>query len=137
MIILLDFDGTCVADEFPNIGKDIGSVPVLKEIINKGHKLILFTMRSHGINKKGVFCGGYESKDYLTPALEWFEKHGIELYGIQKHPTQEKWTSSPKAHGDICIDDRNLGVPLIYEENMKPYVDWKEIRNQLKERNII
>ena len=27
MIIAIDFDGTCVTDEFPKIGKDIGAVP--------------------------------------------------------------------------------------------------------------
>lgn len=27
MNIVLDFDGTCVSHEFPNIGKDIGSIP--------------------------------------------------------------------------------------------------------------
>ena len=29
MDILIDFDGTCVAHEFPKVGKDIGAVPVL------------------------------------------------------------------------------------------------------------
>ena len=28
------------------IGKDIGAVPVLKELVENGHNLILFTMRS-------------------------------------------------------------------------------------------
>ena len=45
-IIGIDFDGTCVTHEFPRIGKDIGAVPVLKELIANGHDLILFTMRS-------------------------------------------------------------------------------------------
>ena len=35
MDIVLDFDGTCVTHEFPKIGKDIGSAPVLKELIKK------------------------------------------------------------------------------------------------------
>lgn len=46
MIIGIDFDGTCVTHEFPDVGKDIGATPVLKELTDKGHKLILFTMRS-------------------------------------------------------------------------------------------
>jgi hypothetical protein len=29
MYIVIDFDGTCVAHEFPKVGKDIGAVPVL------------------------------------------------------------------------------------------------------------
>ena len=39
MVLNLDFDGTVVKHEFPNIGGDIGAIPVLK-------RLILFTMRS-------------------------------------------------------------------------------------------
>jgi hypothetical protein len=44
--ICIDFDGTCVTHEFPKVGKDIGAAPVLKELTEKGHRLILFTMRS-------------------------------------------------------------------------------------------
>lgn len=43
MIIAVDFDGTCVIHEFPKVGKDIGAVPVLKKLIEKGHKIILYT----------------------------------------------------------------------------------------------
>lgn len=46
MDIILDFDGTVVTNEFPWIGEDIGAVPVLKELVECGHNLILFTMRS-------------------------------------------------------------------------------------------
>jgi hypothetical protein len=45
-IIGIDFDGTVVTHDFPKIGKDIGAVPVLRKLVDNGHKLILFTMRS-------------------------------------------------------------------------------------------
>lgn len=45
MIIAVDFDGTCVTHEY--VGKEIGAAEVLKELTDKGHKIILFTMRSH------------------------------------------------------------------------------------------
>ena len=35
MIIAVDFDVTCVTHEFPKVGKDIGAVPVLKELIGE------------------------------------------------------------------------------------------------------
>jgi len=54
MDICIDFDGTCVSHEFPLIGKDIGAIPVLKELVEAGHKLILFTMRSDRKKKKKV-----------------------------------------------------------------------------------
>lgn len=44
MIIAVDFDGTCVTHEFPKVGRDIGAVPVLRKLVENGHKLILFTM---------------------------------------------------------------------------------------------
>lgn len=46
MIIGIDFDGTCVKHAFPRKGDDIGAIPILKELVDNGHKLILFTMRS-------------------------------------------------------------------------------------------
>jgi len=46
MYIVVDFDGTVVTHDFPRIGKDIGSIPVLKRLAAEGHKLIVFTMRS-------------------------------------------------------------------------------------------
>ena len=45
MVIGIDFDGTCVRHEYPEIGKDIGAIPVLKRIIEYGHDIILYTMR--------------------------------------------------------------------------------------------
>jgi hypothetical protein len=37
MEINIDFDGTCVTHDFPNIGTDIGSIP-LKKLVANGHK---------------------------------------------------------------------------------------------------
>ena len=47
MTIAIDFDGTCVTHEYPNIGREIeGCVDVLNELVREGQKLILYTMRS-------------------------------------------------------------------------------------------
>ena len=118
MEICIDFDGTCVTHEFPEVGKDIGAVPVLKELVSKGHKLILFTMRS---------------EKYLDEAVKWFEDNGVTLYGIQSNPTQKEWTSSPKAYGQLYIDDAAYGCPLINlpEYSSRPFVDWNEIEKHL------
>ena len=48
MIIAVDFDGTCVKHAYPKIGEDIGAIPVLKQLVNDGHQLVLNTMRSRG-----------------------------------------------------------------------------------------
>ncbi len=140
MDICTDFDGTCVAHEYPNIGKNIGAIPVLKELVEKGHRLILFTMRSDRKKKKKV--DGVEvmvEENVLTEAVQWFEHNDIPLYGVQKNPTQRFWTSSPKAYGHLYIDDAALGCPLILDDpnSDRPYVDWPRIREILVESGIL
>ena len=110
MIIAIDFDGTCVKHAYPKIGEDIGAVPVLKQLVNDGHQLVLNTMR----------CGGY-----LKDAIKWFESNGIVLYGANHTPGQSTWTESPKVYADVYIDDAALGCPTIKDQNGRVYVDWK------------
>lgn len=132
MDIILDFDGTVVTNEFPQIGKDIGAVPVLKGLVEYGHNLILFTMRSDMDEAHSKNLGIVNSPGkYLTDAINWFQQYGIPLYGIQKHPTQHAWTTSPKAYGHIMIDDKTLGCPLVYGKHESPYVDWGKVRELL------
>ena len=91
MEICIDFDGTCVTHEFPKVGKDIGAIPVLKELVKQGHQLILYTMRSDGQKLGNV----------LTDAVNWFKENNIELYSIQKDIGQENWTTSNKCYADL------------------------------------
>lgn len=120
--IAIDFDGTVCKFQYPFIGKDIGAVPVLKELISNGHLLILNTMRS-----------GQELED----AVEWFKDNEIPLYGINSTPGQSTWTSSPKVYAHLYIDDAALGIPLIDEEGERPYVNWSEVREMLVEEGYI
>lgn len=130
--IVLDFDGTCVKHEYPKVGDDIGAVPVLKRLVEAGHKLVLFTMRSD----KGVKEGKFESG--LSDAVDWFKENDIPLYGIQTNPTQKNWTDSPKAYGQLHIDDAGINIPLIYpEDGSRPYVDWIEIESILIKKGLI
>lgn len=124
MIIGIDFDGTCVTHDFPRIGKDIGAVPVLKELIENNHQLILFTMRSD---------------DSLKEAEQWFEENGIPLYGVQTNPTQKKWTNSPKAYCQLYIDDAALGCPLRNDESLsnRPFVYWERVQKMLVAKGIL
>lgn len=135
MDIVIDFDGTCVTHEFPKVGKDIGAVPILKKILENGHNLILFTMRSD-LNKPTYRNQGRELKagNYLTDAVNWFKDNDIKLYGIQKNPTQLNWTTSPKAYGQLIIDDAALGCPLIFDDNLsdRPFVDWEAVNDMME-----
>jgi hypothetical protein len=140
MIIAIDFDGTCVTHEFPKVGKDIGAVPVLKQIVNDGHHLVLFTMRSDIVNPTGEDNELHlESGNYLSDAVQWFKDNDIPLYGIQSNPTQHSWTTSPKAYAQLYIDDAALGCPLIVDETKseRPFVNWWKVMNYLVDAKII
>jgi hydroxymethylpyrimidine pyrophosphatase-like HAD family hydrolase len=123
MVIAIDFDGTCVTHAFPNVGKEIGAVDVIKALVNKGHKIILFTMRD---------------LEYLTPAVAWFEKNDIPLYGINDNPGA-KWSTSRKVYADMYIDDMALGIPLKmdYNKSNRPFVDWTGVESLLKKNGIL
>jgi hydroxymethylpyrimidine pyrophosphatase-like HAD family hydrolase len=119
LAIAVDFDGTCVTHEYPDVGNDIGAIPVLKELVSLGHDLILFTMRD-----------GKELQD----AINWFKNNDIKLWGVQYNPTQRNWTKSNKCYANVYIDDAALGCPLIYPQNGdRPFVDWVRVREMLIE----
>jgi hypothetical protein len=121
MEICVDFDGTCVTHDYPEIGRSIGAEFVLRRLTVCGHKLILFTMRSG---------------DHLQEAVDWFKLREIPLYGINVNPTQQRWTTSPKAYGQLYIDDAALGVPLVTPSKGRQYVDWGRIERLLAERGL-
>lgn len=125
MDICVDFDGTCVTHEFPTVGQEIGADSVLKELVDAGHRLILFTMRSNNL----------PNEMFLDNAVQWFDRHEIPLFGINRNPDQDAWTSSPKAYGSLYIDDAALGAPLKINpaKSEKPFIDWKLVRKMLVE----
>lgn len=116
----VDADGTLFTHEYPNIGKDIGAIPVLRKIIAAGHRLILTTMRD-----------GIELQD----AVDWLKSYGIELFGVNRNPAQT-WTTSPKPWCDLYIDDAALGCPLT-NDGTYVYVDWIEVEKLLFNNGII
>lgn len=140
MIIAVDFDGTCVTHEFPRVGVEIGAAEVLKELTDKGHQIILFTMRSHPneINQNRTLDGSTINNDPLQDAIDWFKKHNIPLFGVNENPTQKDWSSSPKPYAHIYIDDAALGVPLKHDSlSERPYVDWNMVKYYLHVKNIL
>ena len=113
LVVAVDFDGTCVTHEYPKVGRHVGAPRVLHRIVKEGGSLILWTMRSG---------------PHLQDAVKWFEEHGIPLFGIQRNPTQDAWTDSPKCYANIYIDDAALGCPLKPGlKGERPYVDWDAV----------
>jgi len=140
---VVDFDGTCTTHDFPRVGKEIGAAPVLKRLTDKGHRLILFTMRCDHkeMNWEDPIDKSINSyaKNHLTQAVEWFKKNDIPLYGIQTNPTQAQWTTSPKAFGHLIIDDIALGAPLRFDRELSnaPFIDWAAVEAMLEEYGIL
>ncbi len=114
----LDFDGTCCTHRFPAIGEDIGAVPVLLELASHGHKIALNTMRSG---------------EYLTEAVEWLRARGVPVHAVYHRPGQRRWTTSPKCHADLFIDDAALGCPQLPDTS----VDWDGVRKLLVKAGVL
>jgi hypothetical protein len=128
LILALDFDGTCVEHvNPPAIGAEIGAAPYLKKLSDSGVKLILWTMRSQGYTGLNHPAEPY---DALAPALAWFQKHQIELWGINQN-SEQAWTKSPKVYAHLILDDSAFGCPLVRPEGRRPYVDWQEVGSAL------
>jgi hypothetical protein len=122
-VIAIDFDGTVVTHAYPDVGMDIGAVPVLRELVDNGYRLILYTMRSGRL---------------LDDAVAWFARQRIPLYSVNANPDQAEWTASPKVYANLYIDDSALGCPIRFEDGVKrPFVDWVKVRRRLVDEGFL
>ena len=104
-VIAVDFDGTIVEHKYPQIGKEmLFAFTTLKALQKKGHKLILWTIRT------GVL---------LQEAVEYCKENGVEFYAVNKNYPEEVLdeTISRKLNVDVFIDDRNVGG----------FIGWSEV----------
>lgn len=157
MIILLDFDGTCIW-QLPEPGYTIDEVPRVCEVLNKlirnGHKLILWTARNDSPDNpyNYYYTGEPREETSLGEAIRWFRERNILLSGVNGYAGENSFVgTSRKIHGDLLIDDLALGVPVMYQEvdyikysdgeiirnYMSHCVDWFKVEDLLKYRGII
>ena len=124
LVIAIDFDGTCVEHDYPAVGLEVeGAVETLRALIKRGHKLILFTMRSG---------------EKLEAAVRWFRDRKIELWAVNENPEQRSWTSSPKVYADYYIDDSALGCPIMFIDGVRhPVVNWSKVRAMLEYNRVL
>ncbi len=122
--IAVDFDGTCVEHDYPEVGLDVeGAVETLKELQSRGHRIILYTMRSG-------------SK--LDAAVRWFKERKIALWGVNENPEQSKWTESSKVYADFYIDDSALGCPITFIDGVRHHVvNWDKVRTLLEYNRVL
>ena len=128
--IAVDFDGTIVDHEYPEIGKEkLFAFLTLKELNKKGARLILWTFRT-----------GKE----LDDAVEYCRRNGVEFYAVNRNYPEEVMTDaiSRKIDADIFIDDKNLGGFPGWSEVwqiLNPYeLEQKEAEKRIaaRKRNI-
>lgn len=123
-IIAVDFDGTCVEHDYPEVGMDVeGAVDVLRALNAKGHRIILYTMRSG-------------SK--LEAAIKWFKQRKINLWSVNSNPEQKEWTDSVKVYANYYIDDSALGCPIMFIDGApRPAVNWVKVRTILENDGVL
>ena len=123
-IIAVDFDGTCVEHDYPEVGMDVeGAVDVLRALNAKGHRIILYTMRSG-------------SK--LEAAIKWFKQRKINLWSVNSNPEQKEWTDSVKVYAHYYIDDSALGCPIMFIDGApRPAVNWTKVRTILENDGVL
>ena len=124
LVIAIDFDGTCVEHDYPAVGMDVeGATSVLRDLVAKGHRLVLFTMRSG---------------EKLDAAVKWFKERKIELWAVNENPEQREWTKSVKVYADYYIDDAALGCPIMFIDGVRrPVVNWAKVRTLLENNRVL
>ena len=124
LVIAIDFDGTCVEHDYPAIGLEVeGAVETLRALSKRGHRLILFTMRSG---------------EKLEAAVRWFRDRKIELWAVNENPEQRSWTTSPKVYANYYIDDSALGCPIMFIDGVRhPVVNWSKVRTMLEYNRVL
>lgn len=123
VVVAVDFDGTCVYHDFPEIGETVpDAVFALKLMADAGAQIILYTMRADN-----------EKRKWLTEAIGWFITNDIPLIGVNVNPTQREWTTSPKVYAHLYIDDAALGCPLAFDtsRHRRPFVYWRAVLEYL------
>lgn len=137
--IAVDFDGTCVEHRYPRVGADVpGAVDTLLDLVSRGHRLILLTMRSDAERDPVL------QVTTIAAAVNWFAARGIPLFGVNQNPEQSTWTTSAKVYANLYIDDAGLGCPLLLPQQLfltdvpaRPMVDWPQVRVLLQQRGLL
>lgn len=122
--IAVDFDGTIVEHEYPEIGKEkLFAFQTLKELEKRGALLILWTFRT-----------GTE----LEEAIAYCRKNGIEFYAVNRNYPEERYdeTVSRKIDADIFIDDRNIGGFPGWSEIWQILVPYEQLQIEAEKKLV-
>ena len=120
MKIYLDFDGTVVEHEYPDIGAyNNGSFDVIRKLQNAGHEIILNTYRADCNNGTLEEAVKYLNASGKIEAIEYFEDVKI---------SPEPWVwELHKQTNIIFIDDITPEIPMIENPTGYSRVDWQKV----------
>ena len=138
MTIYLDFDGTVVEHEYPKIGRfNPGALETVKDLMKKGHLVILNTMRADFQNGS------------LQKALDYLNRHPtielpFEIIALPKKIYPRPWNIVSEGvkfleiHG-IYIDDTAFSMPTVRCNHLinSTMVDWEVVRSELSLLSLI
>lgn len=122
-VIAVDFDGTIVTHEYPDVGREVN---LAKEVINmlgeNGHRCFLYTMRD-----------GSE----LLDAIAYCQDNDINMCGWNESP--EQFSESPKQYATFYIDDAAVGCPLKFNPNLsrRPFVNWVAVARYFEQIGLL
>lgn len=118
-MIGVDFDGTIVEHEFPEIGKPKPFVfESLKKLQAEGHLLVLFTCRENPVSKT--------KRKYLDEAVDFCRANGIVFDAVNesidgKDFREGEYHVMRKPYCHVYIDDRSVCGSKLAE------IDWLKI----------
>lgn len=97
--IAVDFDGTIVEHQYPEIGPELPfATETLRQLIKDHHRLILWSVREGKL---------------LQDAVDWCHERGVDFWAVNRdYPEEEEGSNnhfSRKIKADYFIDDRNIG----------------------------
>lgn len=96
-IVAVDFDGTIVKDNYPEIGEpNLNMIAVLKNLSKMGVKLILWTCRDD---------------DLAQEAVEFCKSYGLEFNAVNENVIESKTLTgndNRKVYADLYIDDKAI-----------------------------
>lgn len=100
MIVAVDFDGILCRDEFPRIGEpNYGVVSLVREIIDAGHEVVLWTGRAD---------------DRLVEAVRWCEDRGLHFCAVNDNAPSNRAqyghlypNGTRKVYADVYMDDKS------------------------------
>lgn len=126
-IIAIDFDGTIVTHQYPEVGRELpGAISTIKALCANGHNVFLYTMRD---------------KEHLDDALCFLKSRGVVISG---NISPAQFSTSPKQYASLYIDDAAACTPMCFNYGTGafadmncPSVDWMKIAEYLCKREMI